>query len=135
MTHRQTIGWIGLGKMGLPIATRLAAAGHQVAGFDRDQQRIAEASAGGVTPAATLTDAAGRDIGRLLAVELVGVEDGRTQHHRRRQGQIGDVGEAFDRRRGGLGSHRRRQRQGKRQDEGERGRAKGDHSNLVIEPP
>lgn len=62
MTHRQTIGWIGLGKMGLPIATRLAAAGHEIAGFDRDQQRIAEASAGGVTPAATLVDAAGRDI-------------------------------------------------------------------------
>src|SRR5687767_15075213 len=62
MTHTQTIGWIGLGKMGLPIATRLAAAGYEAAGFDRDQQRIAEASAGGVAPAATLADAAGRDI-------------------------------------------------------------------------
>lgn len=62
MTHTQTIGWIGLGKMGLPIATRLAAAGYEVAGFDRDQQRIAAAVEGGVKPAATLADAAGRDI-------------------------------------------------------------------------
>ena len=62
MMDTQTIGWIGLGKMGLPIATRLAAAGHAVAGFDRDQQRIAEASRGGVTPATTLADSAGRDI-------------------------------------------------------------------------
>ncbi|WP_337682638.1 NAD(P)-dependent oxidoreductase [Bosea sp. CCNWLW174] len=60
--HTQTIGWIGLGKMGLPIASRLAAAGHDVAGFDRDQRRIAEAVKGGVKPAATLADAAGRDI-------------------------------------------------------------------------
>lgn len=62
MTDTQSIGWIGLGKMGLPIATRLAAAGHDIAGFDRDQERIAAASGGGVRPAATLSDAAGRDI-------------------------------------------------------------------------
>jgi 3-hydroxyisobutyrate dehydrogenase-like beta-hydroxyacid dehydrogenase len=60
--HTQTIGWIGLGKMGLPIASRLAAAGHDIAGFDRDQRRIAEAVEGGVKPAATLADAARRDI-------------------------------------------------------------------------
>ncbi|HEV7326810.1 MAG TPA: NAD(P)-dependent oxidoreductase [Bosea sp. (in: a-proteobacteria)] len=62
MMHTQTIGWIGLGKMGLPIASRLAAAGHDIAGFDRDQRRIAEAVEGGVKPAATLADAARRDI-------------------------------------------------------------------------
>lgn len=62
MSDTQTIGWIGLGKMGVPIATRLAAAGHDIAGFDRDQERIAAASEGGVRPAATLSDAAGRDI-------------------------------------------------------------------------
>jgi 3-hydroxyisobutyrate dehydrogenase-like beta-hydroxyacid dehydrogenase len=62
MTDTQTIGWIGLGKMGLPIATRLAAAGHDISGFDRDHQRITEASEAGVTPAAMLSDAAARDI-------------------------------------------------------------------------
>lgn len=62
MSDTHTIGWIGLGKMGLPIASRLAAAGHDIAGFDRDQERIAAASAGGVRTAATLADAAERDI-------------------------------------------------------------------------
>lgn len=62
MADTLTLGWIGLGKMGMPISTRLAGAGRDIAGFDRDQERIAEAAAGGVTPAATLEDAAGRDI-------------------------------------------------------------------------
>ncbi|MFS8040053.1 MULTISPECIES: NAD(P)-dependent oxidoreductase [Xanthobacter] len=62
MTATQTLGWIGLGKMGLPISTRIAAAGRDIAGYDRDQERIASAAGGGVTPAATLADAAGRDI-------------------------------------------------------------------------
>jgi 3-hydroxyisobutyrate dehydrogenase-like beta-hydroxyacid dehydrogenase len=57
-----TIGWIGLGKMGLPIATRLAAAGHAVTGYDRDQDRIDAAGQGGVTAAATLGAAAAGDI-------------------------------------------------------------------------
>lgn len=80
MTEPQTIGWIGLGKMGLPISARLAAAGRDVAGYDRDQARIAAASDGGVKPAATLANAAGHDIvftslpddGALRAVALSG---------------------------------------------------------------
>lgn len=62
MSESRSIGWIGLGKMGVPIAGRLAEKGHDVAGFDRDQERIGLASAKGVTPAATLAAAAGRDI-------------------------------------------------------------------------
>ncbi|BAF87411.1 putative dehydrogenase [Azorhizobium caulinodans ORS 571] len=62
MTETLTLGWIGLGKMGLPISTRLAAAGYDIAGTDRDQERISEAAASGVKPAATLADAATRDI-------------------------------------------------------------------------
>jgi 3-hydroxyisobutyrate dehydrogenase-like beta-hydroxyacid dehydrogenase len=80
MAEAQTIGWIGLGKMGLPISARLAAAGRDVAGHDRDQARIAAASDGGVKPAASLADAAGRDIvftslpddGALRALALSG---------------------------------------------------------------
>lgn len=80
MAEPQTIGWIGLGKMGLPIASRLAAAGHDVAGHDRDQARIAVAAGSGVKPAASLADAAARDIvfaslpddGALRAVALSG---------------------------------------------------------------
>lgn len=80
MAEAQTIGWIGLGKMGLPISARLAAAGRDVAGHDRDQGRIAAASDGGVKPAASLAGAAGRDIvftslpddGALRALALSG---------------------------------------------------------------
>lgn len=62
MADAGTLGWIGLGKMGLPISTRLAAAGRDIAGYDRDQQRIAEAVGGGVKGAPTLAEAARRDI-------------------------------------------------------------------------
>ncbi|GGF71649.1 dehydrogenase [Azorhizobium oxalatiphilum] len=58
MAETQALGWIGLGKMGLPISARLAAAGHDVFGTDREQQRISEASDAGVKPAATLEEAA-----------------------------------------------------------------------------
>jgi len=62
MAETPTIGWIGLGKMGLPISSRIAAAGRDIAGYDRDQERIAQAASGGVKPAATLAEAAGRDM-------------------------------------------------------------------------
>lgn len=62
MAGTATLGWIGLGKMGLPISTRLAGAGHAIAGHDRDQARIAAAADSGVTPAATLAEAAKHDI-------------------------------------------------------------------------
>lgn len=62
MTTQPSIGWIGLGKMGLPMSGRLAQAGHDVAGYDRSQAQIAAASANGVVPAATLAAAAGRDV-------------------------------------------------------------------------
>ena len=35
-----TVGWIGLGEMGLPMAGHLVAAGHRVVGFDLDPARI-----------------------------------------------------------------------------------------------
>lgn len=62
MAGTQTLGWIGLGKMGLPISTRIAGAGWDMAGFDLDASRIAAAAEGGVTPAARLEDVAGRDM-------------------------------------------------------------------------
>src|SRR4051794_13831827 len=36
-----SIAWIGLGKLGLPMARRLVEAGHRVAGYDRDPNRLA----------------------------------------------------------------------------------------------
>lgn len=62
MAGTQTLGWIGLGKMGLPISTRIAGAGWDMAGFDLDAGRMAAAAEGGVTPSARLDDVAGRDM-------------------------------------------------------------------------
>jgi 3-hydroxyisobutyrate dehydrogenase-like beta-hydroxyacid dehydrogenase len=45
------IAWLGLGLIGLPMATRLAAAGWKVAGFDVDSARCELASQRGVAPA------------------------------------------------------------------------------------
>lgn len=52
------ITWIGLGNMGEPMAARLAAAGHDVTGFDLDEQARERASALGVTPADSAAAAA-----------------------------------------------------------------------------
>lgn len=58
-----SVGWVGLGKLGLPMAAKLAASGQPVSSFDRDQARLALASDRGVEASATLERAvAGRDI-------------------------------------------------------------------------
>lgn len=48
------IGFVGLGRMGGGMAQRLIAAGHQVAGFDRDGARRRDAAAAGVATADSL---------------------------------------------------------------------------------
>jgi 3-hydroxyisobutyrate dehydrogenase len=53
------IAFCGLGVMGLPMATRLAAAGHQVRVWNRTPGRDADALAAGATAAATPAEAAG----------------------------------------------------------------------------
>lgn len=50
------IGFIGLGKMGLNMVTRLQRAGHRVVAFDRSADAIAQATAAGCTGAASLAD-------------------------------------------------------------------------------
>ncbi|OYX90511.1 MAG: dehydrogenase [Azorhizobium sp. 32-67-21] len=62
MADTRTLGWIGLGKMGLPISSRIAGAGWDMAGFDLDATRMAAAAQAGVTPGAALDDVAGRDM-------------------------------------------------------------------------
>jgi 3-hydroxyisobutyrate dehydrogenase-like beta-hydroxyacid dehydrogenase len=51
------IAWIGIGKMGLPIAGRIAAAGYGVTAFDASAERLAMARRGGLTSAASATEA------------------------------------------------------------------------------
>ncbi len=48
------IGFVGLGRMGLNMVTRLIRGGHQVAAFDRSADAVAHASAAGATGAGSL---------------------------------------------------------------------------------
>jgi L-threonate 2-dehydrogenase len=63
------IGFVGLGAMGLPMATHLLRAGHQVAGFDlRDAALHALAERGGRAAASAADAAAGADLLWLMVV-------------------------------------------------------------------
>jgi 3-hydroxyisobutyrate dehydrogenase-like beta-hydroxyacid dehydrogenase len=61
MTDKPTIGWIGLGKLGLPIATRIAEAGYRVTGYDLASDRLALAAERGIAIASGPGDAASQD--------------------------------------------------------------------------
>jgi 3-hydroxyisobutyrate dehydrogenase-like beta-hydroxyacid dehydrogenase len=49
MDRRATIGWIGVGKIGLPMATRAMQAGFDIAVFDSSASRLALANEQGLT--------------------------------------------------------------------------------------
>lgn len=72
----KTIGFVGLGSMGLPMAINLGKAGFAVTGFDlRAEARGALHAAGG-RAAATLVEAfAGRDVAVLMVVNAAQAED------------------------------------------------------------
>ena len=53
-----TVGWIGLGAMGAPMASRLAGAGHPVQAFDQQPGRAAALEADGVQAVDSLAAAA-----------------------------------------------------------------------------
>jgi 6-phosphogluconate dehydrogenase len=50
------IGFIGLGKMGLNMVTRLQRAGHRVVAYDRSADALAQAAAAGCVSATSLAD-------------------------------------------------------------------------------
>lgn len=52
-----SIAWIGIGKMGLPIAGRIAGAGYRVIAFDASAERLAMARQAGLKPASSVTEA------------------------------------------------------------------------------
>ena len=52
------IGFIGLGNMGLPMAKNLAAAGHEVTGFDLAAASLEAAAAAGIATAGSAAEAA-----------------------------------------------------------------------------
>lgn len=61
MASKPTVGWLGLGKLGLPIAVRIAEAGYRIAGHDPATARLGLAQQRGIV-AAGLEGAAGQDI-------------------------------------------------------------------------
>ncbi len=56
MTALPTVGFIGLGEMGGPMARNLLAAGYPVIGYDLDAARLAEAVASGATAGTSVVD-------------------------------------------------------------------------------
>jgi 3-hydroxyisobutyrate dehydrogenase-like beta-hydroxyacid dehydrogenase len=63
VTGKPTIGWIGVGKMGLPMAVLAKQSGFDIRSYDRDEARLSLASAQGIQVADSATAAAtGRDI-------------------------------------------------------------------------
>ena len=58
----QKIGWIGVGRMGLPMAERLLKAGHEVSIWNRTRQKAEPLSAKGGNVVERLADLAGVDV-------------------------------------------------------------------------
>lgn len=52
----EKIGLVGVGAMGLPMSRHMVARGLEVTAYDVDADRLAEAAAGGVTAAGSLTE-------------------------------------------------------------------------------
>ncbi len=66
-----TIGFIGLGSMGLPMACNLVAGGFEVRGYDlRPEARDAVAKAGGVAASSVVDAFQGADIALLMVVDI-----------------------------------------------------------------
>ena len=50
----KNIGWIGVGKMGLPMSVLVAKAGYAVTAFDQSQPQLASAREQGIAIASSL---------------------------------------------------------------------------------
>jgi 3-hydroxyisobutyrate dehydrogenase len=59
---QHALGWIGLGRMGYPIASRLARAGCRLTGYNRTRSKAEPLKAEGARLAASPADLAGQDI-------------------------------------------------------------------------
>ena len=59
MSESQMLGFVGVGRMGGPMAANLVKAGHTVRGFDLSQPLLDEARGKGISPCASLAEAVG----------------------------------------------------------------------------
>lgn len=84
---KETIGFIGVGRMGLPMASRLVAAGHEVIAFDTQGQALGAAVAAGAKTASSPAEVASRaetvmtslpmpDVVRAVALGEHGIAEG-----------------------------------------------------------
>jgi 3-hydroxyisobutyrate dehydrogenase len=62
MTGNRTIGWIGLGNMGAPLATRLAKAGYDVSVWNRTAAKAAPVVEEGASQVAEIRDLGSRNV-------------------------------------------------------------------------
>lgn len=62
MTDISTVGWIGLGNMGAPLATRLVKAGYDVAVWNRTASKAAPVAEAGASVADSVRGLASRDV-------------------------------------------------------------------------
>lgn len=70
-----TVGWIGLGAMGAPMAACLARAGNRVTGYDLDPGRLARVAEAGVRPATSpAAAAAGAEVAAVMVATPAQVE-------------------------------------------------------------
>lgn len=60
MSEKQTIGFIGVGRMGFPMASRLLAAGHPLIAYDAQEAALAAIAAKGAERAASPAELASR---------------------------------------------------------------------------
>jgi len=60
MSNNQTIGFIGLGQMGKPMAANLLKAGYRLHAYNRSADRVQDLGTDGVTPAIRPAEAAAR---------------------------------------------------------------------------
>src|SRR5690242_7237814 len=73
MTAQQSIGWIGTGRMGHAMATRLLASGQDVQVWNRTPAKAAALAARGATVVPTVSDLAGRDVVFTMVADDAGL--------------------------------------------------------------
>ncbi|MGH2916337.1 MAG: NAD(P)-binding domain-containing protein, partial [Solirubrobacteraceae bacterium] len=70
-----SLGWIGVGRMGRALVTRLLSAGHEVAVYNRTREKAADLADLGATIVDSPADLADRDIVFTMVASSADVEE------------------------------------------------------------